>query len=200
MQDKLLGKFGRNQAACIHLRHLDPGERIVLGTGVIPNRKGHPLIQRWYGVRFLAGKLHETLTLEQTLARTRFAENHPNPAQPIDFAAVEKLYPETVECLAIHLSEARDAFRRDTQPELQRQLAKLAAFLDSRHTQLELDFAEALSKGLASTHDYKRQQKDREQRAIQQKHDDYRTWITETMETEDSPSIRLFAVFGNFDT
>ena len=199
MQDKLLGKFGRNQAACIHLRHLDPGERIVLGTGVIPNRKGHPLIQRWYGVRFLAGKLHETLTLEQTLARTRFAENHPNPAQPIDFAAVEKLFPETVECLAIHLSEARDAFRRDTQPELQRQLAKLAAFLDSRHTQLELDFAEALSKGLASTHDYKRQQKDREQRAIQQKHDDYRTWITETMETEDSPSIRLFAVFGNFD-
>jgi superfamily II DNA or RNA helicase len=200
MQDKLLGKFGRNQAACIHLRHLDPGERIVLGTGVIPNRKGHPLIQRWYGVRFLAGKLHETLTLEQTLARTRFAENHPNPAQPIDFAAVEKLFPETVECLAIHLSEARDAFRRDTQPELQRQLAKLAAFLDSRHTQLELDFAEALSKGLASTHDYKRQQKDREQRSIQQKHDDYRTWITETMETEDSPSIRLFAVFGNFDT
>jgi hypothetical protein len=53
MQDKLLSRFGRNQAACIHLRHLDPGERIVLGTGIIPNRKGHPLIQRWYGVRFL---------------------------------------------------------------------------------------------------------------------------------------------------
>ena len=199
MQDKLLGKFGRNQAACIHLRHLDPGERIVIGTGIIPNRKGHPLIQRWYGVRFLAGTLKDTLTLEQILVRTRFAENHPNPALTIDFAAVESLFPETVECLAIHLSEARDAFRRDTQPELQRQLAKLTAFLDSRTSQLEFEFNEALSKGLASTHDYKRQKKEAEQRAIQKKHDDYKTWITETMETEDSPSIRLFAVFGNFD-
>ena len=200
MQDKLLGKFGRNQAACIHLRHLDPGERIVLGTGIIPNRKGHPLIQRWYGVRFLGGKLKETLTLEQTLALTRFAEDHPNPAKPIDSAAVEKLFPETVECLAIHLSEARDAFRRETKPELDRQLAKLKAFLDSRNEQLELDFMESISKGLASTHDFKRLKKEADQRAIQIKHDDYKTWITETMETEDSPSIRLFAVFGNFDS
>jgi superfamily II DNA or RNA helicase len=199
MQDKLLGRFGRNQAACIHLRHLDPGERIVVGTGIIPNRKGHPLIQRWYGVRFLGGKLKETLTLEEILTRTRFAEDHPNPAKAIDFAAVEKLFPETVECLAIHLSEARDAFRRETQPELARQLAKLKAFLDSRNTQLEMDFVESISKGLASTHDYKRQKKEADQRAIRKKHDDYKTWITETMETEDSPSIRLFAVFGNFD-
>jgi superfamily II DNA or RNA helicase len=199
MQDKLLSKFGRNQAACIHLRHLDPGERIVLGTGIIPNRKGHPLIQRWYGVRFLGGKLKETLTLEQTLARTRFTEDHPNPAKPLDFSAIEKLFPETVECLAIHLSEARDSFRKETKPELDSQLAKLRAFLDSRNQQLELEFAESISKGLASTHDYKRQKKDAEQRAIQKKHDDYKSWITETMETEDSPSIRLFAVFGNFD-
>jgi hypothetical protein len=141
------------------------GERIVLGTGIIPNRKGHPLIQRWYGVRFLGGKLKETLTLEQTFARTRLAED-----------------------------------RRDTQPELASQLAKLRAFLDSRTQQLELDFVESISKGLASTHDYKRQKKEADQRAIQKKHDDYKTWITETMETEDSPSIRLFAVFGNFDS
>lgn len=199
MQDKLLSRFGRNQAACIHLRHLDPGERIVLGTGVIPNRKGHPLIQRWYGVRFLNGTLHETLTLEESLQRTRFTEDHPNPAKPIDFSSVEKLFPETVECLAIHLSEARDQFRRDTQPELQRQLAKLKDFLDSRTSQLELDFQESISKGISSSHDHKRRKMDASLRAIQRKHDDYKSWITETMETEDSPSIRLFAVFGNFD-
>lgn len=40
---------------------------------------------------------------------------------------------------------------------------------------------------------------EREQREIRKKHDDYKAWITETMETEDAPSIRLFAVFGNFD-
>lgn len=199
MQDKLLSRYGRNQATCIHLRHLEPGERIVLGTGIIPNRKGHPLIQRWYGIRFLHGKLTETLTLEQTLARTRFSEDHPNPTPKIDFSSVEKLFPETVECLTIHLSEARDSFRLSNKPELDRQLAKLSSFLHARHQQLELEFMEAIASGLASTHDHKRQKKEAEQRAIQKKHDDYKTWITETMETEDFPSIRIFAVFGNFD-
>jgi len=162
MQDKLISKFGRNQASCIHLRHLAPGERIVLGTGIIPNRKGHPLIQRWYGVRFLNKQLVETLTLEQVLARTRFAEDHPNPALPIDFAAVEALFAEAVECLTIHLSEARDSFRAATKPKLQLQLDKLSAFLATRTSQLDLEFAEALDKGLASTRDYKLKQKDRE--------------------------------------
>lgn len=198
MQDKLLGRFGRNQATCIHLRHLAPGERIVLGTGIIPNRKGHPLIQRWYGVRFLGGKLHSTLDLEKTVQHTRFREDHPNPADPIDPAEVQALFPEAVECLAVHLSEARDEFRRRTEPELKRQLDKLRDFLDAQTTQLELDFEESIGKGLVSTREYRRQQKEREQREIQRKHDDYRTWITETMETEDAPSIRLFAVFGNF--
>ena len=200
MQDKLLSKFGRNQAACIHLRHLDPGERIVLGTGIIPNRKGHPLIQRWYGVQFKGGKLHATLDLEQVITRTRFTENHPNPATPFDAASVEGLFPETVDCLTIHLSEARDDFRRRTEPELSRQLDKLKAFLDTRTGQLEFEFEESIAKGLSSTREYRRQQKEREQREIRRKHDEYKAWITETIQTEDAPSIRLFAVFGNFDT
>jgi len=199
MQDKLLSKFGRNQATCIHLRHLAPGERIVLGTGIIPNRKGHPLIQRWYGIRFVGGTLSETLDLEQTIQLTRFAENHPNPTPEIDFAAVEALFPEAVECLSIHLSEARDKFRSDTQPELQRQLDLLSAFLDTRTTQLEMDFSESIEKGLASTREHRLRKKEEERRVIQKKHDDYKSWILETMETEDRPSIRLFAVFGNFD-
>jgi len=200
MQDKLLSRFGRNQATCIHLRHLEPGERIILGTGIIPNRKGHPLIQRWYGVQFVDGKLKTTLDLEQLIARTRFTEDHPNPDDPIDFAAVESLFPETVECLTVHLSEARDDFRQRTEPELKRQLDKLKVFLDSRTSQLELEFAESIQKGLASTTDHRRRKKEQEEREIKKKHDDYKTWIEETMETEDAPSIRILAVFGNFDT
>lgn len=200
MQDKLLSRFGRNQASCVHLRHLAPGERIVLGTGIIPNRKGHPLIQRWYGVRFLNGELQETLDLADTLKRTRFAEDHPNPGDlDVDLSSVAALFPETVECLGIHLSEARDQFRKDTRPELERQLEKLSAFLDTRTQQLEMDFAESIDKGLASTREHRLRKKEEQQREIRRKHDEYKTWILETMETEDRPSIRLFAVFGNFD-
>jgi len=199
MQDKLLSKFGRNEATCIHLRHLDPGERIVLGTGIIPNRKGHPLIQRWYGVQFLNGELKATLELEDVIARTRFNEDHPNQIAEVDFTSTQALFKEAVDCLTVHLSEARDEFRKRTEPELQRQLEKLRTFLDSRNEQLEIEFTESIQKGLSSTKEHRKQQKEREQREIRKKHDDYKAWITETMETEDSPSIRLFAVFGNFD-
>jgi len=199
MQDKLLAKFGRNQAACIHLRHLDEGERIVLGTGIIPNRKGQPLIQRWYGVQFVDGKLQATLDLDEVVARTRFSEDHPNPEPDIDTDSVAALLPEAVDCLAIHLSEARDAFRTDTQPELERQLAKLRRFLDTRSEQLEMDFAQSIEKGLSSTREYRIQKKEQEQREIQELYKEYKDWITESMETEDSPSIRIFAIFGNFD-
>ena len=199
MQDKLLGRFGRNQAACIHLDHLDAGERIVLGTGIIPNRKGHPLIQRWYGVQFRDGSHHGTLDLEEVIERTRFTEDHPNPEISVDARSVEALFGDTVEVLTQKLSEARDEFRQRTEPELERQLEKLRAFLDTRTEQLELDFAQSIEKGLSTTKEYRREQKEREQREIRKKHDDYKDWITETMETEDAPSIRLFAVFGNFD-
>lgn len=198
MQDKLLGKFGRNQATCIHLRHLDPGERIVVGTGIIPNRRGHPLIQRWFGVPFLHGELQEPMSIDQVIERTRFRDDHPNPALEIDYGSVEALFSEAVDCLTVHLSEARDQFRAETEPKLQRRLDQLKAFLDTRTEQLELEFEASIEKGLSSTKDYRRQQKEKEQREIQNKHDDYKNWITETMETEDAPSIRIFAVFGNF--
>lgn len=199
MQDKLLGRFGRNQAACIHLPHLEAGERIVLGTGIIPNRKGHPLIQRWHGVRFLDGEYRDTLELAEVLERTRFTEDHANPAREPDTNAVEALFDEAVDRLTGKLSEARDEFRRRTDPELNRQLEQLKAFLDTRTEQLELQFEASIEKGLSSTRDHRRRQKEQEQREIRRKHDEYRGWITETMETEDAPSIRLFAVFGNFD-
>lgn len=103
----------------------------------------------------------------------------------------EAVFAETVEKLTQKLSAARDEFRQRTEP----QLAKLRAFLDTRTEQLELEFEQAIGKGLSSTRDYRRRKKEREAR---KKHDDYRDWITETMKTEDAPSIRLFAVFGNF--
>ncbi len=198
-QDKLLSRFGRHQASCVHLNHLQPGERIVVGTGIIPNRKGQTLIQRWYGVQFINGKLKDTLDLESLISHTKLNEQQANPDKEIDLAAVQSLFPETVECLQIHLSEARDNFRKDTQPKIDAQLAKLRAFLDSRTHQLELDLSAKIKPGSKNKHDYLLRRKDQEQRDIQQKHDDYKAWVEDTMNTEDSPSIRLFTVLGNFN-
>ncbi|MFZ4775255.1 MAG: DEAD/DEAH box helicase, partial [Terrimicrobiaceae bacterium] len=52
LHDKILFAFGRHDAPVVELPSLPAGETIVLATGIIPNRKGHPLIQRWAGIRF----------------------------------------------------------------------------------------------------------------------------------------------------
>ena len=199
MQDKLLSKFGRNQAACIHLRHLTIGEHIVLGNGIIPNRKGQPLIQRWYGVRFQDGKLQGVLELDAVIERTRFREDHANDDSiDYNFASIQSLFPGAVDQISEKLSEARSEFIENTRPVLDRELEKLREFLDKRTEQLEFDFAKSIDKGLSSTKEYRLQKKEQERREIEKKHDDYKKWIVDTMESEDAASILLLAVFGNF--
>jgi len=188
MQDKLLGKFGRNTASCVHLRHLDPGEHIVLGTGIIPNRRGQPVVQRWHGIQFINGKLNAVLSLDETLARIRLEEDHPNPQPEVDTTAIQALFPAAVDALTAELSQARDAFNKRTEPELQSQLDKLKAFRDARTNSID----SKLTDPKQSTN---RERIQAEQRQVDRLYEDYKAWITDTMKTEDAPSIRLFAVF-----
>ena len=90
------------------------------------------------------------------------------------------------------------AFQAETKPKLQAQLDKLTAFLDGRTQQLEMELGD--NEGRSAAQQTQRlNTKEQKLREIQKTHDDYKRWIQDTMQTEDSPSIRLFAVFGNFD-
>ena len=199
MQDRLLNSFGLHQASCVHLTHLAPGERIVVGSGVIPNRKGQPLIERWFGMQYLDGEFNQPFTIEQLIEHTRFTQDFPNSADlDIDSAALNKLFADTVDNMTVLMSEARDDFRTATEPELQAQLDKIAEFLKGRTHQLEMTFA-ADAATTTAQRTLRQQKKDRQLRIAQQDHDDYKKWIEDSMTTEDSPSIRLFAVFGNFE-
>jgi len=198
MKDRLLNSFGLHDASCIHLAHLEPGERIVMANGVIPNRKGHPLIQRWYGLQFINGVFQKELSLEAMIERTRFHEDHPNSDSTVyDFRSVESLFQEAVEVMTLIMSEARDHFRAENAPKLQDQLEKLSQFLGERTTQLEIEYH---SDSSGPQHLIRQSAKERKLREIRKAHDDYKQWITDTMETEDAPSIRIFATFGNFES
>lgn len=51
LSDKVLAGMGRHEAPVIHLETgLAPGETVYLLSCLIPNRKGHPVIQHWFGV------------------------------------------------------------------------------------------------------------------------------------------------------
>ena len=184
LHDKILFAFGRHDAPVVAVPGLKPGESIVLATGILPNRKGHSLIQRWAGLRFEGGLLRERLQLSAVMEKTRFGRDEiPNPAAGGDLSALQRLVGPAVDAMREELKQARRAFDDAVRPELDRQLERLASFRDARNLQLELRF-EKMS-----------HVRDAEKRKIADLYEQYKKWIRDTLETEDHPSIRVTAIF-----
>ncbi|NQU65248.1 MAG: DEAD/DEAH box helicase, partial [SAR324 cluster bacterium] len=88
INDKLTAAFGRHEAPVITLAdELAEGEVIFIISGLIPNRKSHPLVHRWIGVSFLEGEFIDISSFESILQRTKLGrKNFPNPATDIDIS------------------------------------------------------------------------------------------------------------------
>ena len=185
LHDKVLYAFGRKDAPVVEVPALAPGQAIVLATGILPNRKGHSLIQRWAGFCFDNGRLTETLGLDATLERVRFGRDEiPNPSAPGDLTALQRLVGPSVDAMREELRKARREFDAAVRPELDRQLARLAEFRTARTRQLEFQFDK-----LANV-------KNAEIRKVESLYEEYQAWIKDTLETEDQPSIRIAALFA----
>ena len=184
LHDKILFAFGRHDAPVVAVPGLKAGESIVLATGILPNRKGHSLIQRWAGFRFEGGLLLERLHLSAVMEKTRFGRDEiPNPAGGGDLSALQRLVGSAVDAMREELKQARRAFDDAVRPELDHQLERLASFRDARNLQLELRF-EKMS-----------HVRDAEKRKVADLYEQYKKWIRDTLETEDHPSIRVTAIF-----
>jgi hypothetical protein len=183
LHDKILFAFGRHDAPVVEIPKLKPGEAIVLVTGTLPNRKGHPLIQKWSGIRFERGTVRERLDLNAVMERTRFGRDElPNPAAARDFAALQPLVAPAVDAMREEMRAARRSFDEAVRPELDRQLERLSEFREARFAQLELSL----------DLEHKRAEK---KRKVGDLYEQYQKWIRDTLETEDQPSIRVAAIF-----
>ncbi len=184
LNDKILFAFGRQDAPVVDVPALKAGETIVLATGILPNRKGHPLIQRWAGLRFQGDKLQEQLELSDVIDRTAFGRAEiPNPAAEGDLAPLKSLMGPAVDAMREELKGARHAFDTEVRPELDRQLERLAAFRKARDQQLELRFERM------------NHVREAEKRKVANLYEEYKAWIRDTLTTEDHPSIRVAAIF-----
>lgn len=185
LHDKILYAFGRQDAPVVEVPALPAGQAIVLATGILPNRKGHSLIQRWAGLCFDNGRPVETIGLEAVLERVRFGrEQIPNPAAPGNLEALQRLVGPSVDAMREELRKARQDFDAKVRPELDRQLARLAEFRTARTRQLEFQFDKMANK------------KNAEIRKVESLYEQYQAWIRDTLETEDQPSIRIAAIFA----
>ena len=190
LSDRAMTTFGRHQAPVLILpQGIGPQEAVFVIAGVIPNRRGQPVINRWLSVVFHQGQFQRVEDFEQTLARTHLGKRPiPNPGQPVDEALLE-LRGVAVDQATQALLAERQAFMKRLEPELEQQRQRLEALRGRHYEQLELRFGDD-----SRPQSFVQARKDREKSRIERIFDDQRRWVEETMTTEPAPYIKIIAV------
>jgi len=192
INDKLHALFRRHEAPVISLPGgLKAEEWVFLLSGLIPNRKSHPLVHRWFGVCFEKGGFKAIEPFEELMARTGLGRRtYPNPMHPIDVDGMKTLLPEAVKKARTWMSKCRQAFESEINEKLNTHLNALERLRARQHRQLELQLE-------ASRQHEKiiQSRKKKGRRNIDAIFDAYIEWIEETLTTEDNPHIQVVAVF-----
>jgi hypothetical protein len=186
INDKVIAGFGRHEAPVLSLPGaLEPEETVFILSGLIPNRKGHPLVFRWFGVTFLENEFLGIESFDDLLERTGLGRiSFPNSGAGIDVNSIKKLLPDAVKQAKEFMSRERAYFENEINDKLQKQLDALELLKGKQYRQLDLFYMEKrnLSK------------KERRKREIDRKFDEFIDWVEDTMTTEDNPYIQIVAV------
>ena len=178
LNDRMLAAFGRHEAPVMAgVPSLADDEAVFVLSGVVPNRKSHPLVHEWVAVTFRGAEAHGIERFEELLKRTRLAEEPiPNrgvgPEFASELARLQDLLPDAVDWAKTWLDDHRRAFEKEIDEKLNRELEALEAL---RRRRLERSTG---------------------QQQIEQVFDDYLEWVQETMTLERQPYIKVVGVLA----
>ena len=182
VRDKLLSNFDRLEAPQLHLSTLDPDDAIFMLSGLIPNKKAHPLINHWMGIRFKHGEFVETMSMERVVELSRLGkQKFANRAESCDTLTTASLLPRAIEEAKRFMLIEFKRFEEEINEKLQHHYDELEKLKERHLGQLEIDFNQE-SKKLE------------QERRINKIFDDYYDWIEETMTPEKEPYIQVIAV------
>lgn len=191
INDKALSHFGRHEAPVISLgKALGANEKVFLMTGLIPNRKGHPLVQRWFGIVFSDSRFDRVEDLESLFRRTGLGSKPiPNTGVAIDTEALKKLLPAAVDHARKWMTEQRNTLENRINEKLNDELKELERLKERKLAHLQKRYSgSAKLPGLVAT------LQEKEAREIEKLFDSYFDWVQETMTTEEHAYIRVVAV------
>lgn len=191
LNDKVTAEFGRHEAPVLTLPDaLLADEVIVVFSGVIPNRKSHPLVHEWFGVRVRGGQEGGIESLDDILSGTGLGTRSiPNRGADVDAKTLASLLPDAVEAGRRWMKLRRDAFESHVNEKLNIQLRELERLKARQLQQIELEFgggtsATALIQG----------RRDEERRRVDEIFSEYFEWVEDTMTTEPTPYLQVVAV------
>lgn len=189
LRDRVLTQMGRHTAPVLRLARLAPDERAFVLMGLIPNRKGQPLLVDWQVV-VMRGKAAPVLEpFEAFCQRVGLAANAlPNPAAAFDVSALQADLPAAVTCMRAHMQQRQQAFQAELAQRLQSTLNNLKRLQDKQVQQLELRLQRA--GGPQNLIEGKRARRTQE---IHHVFDDYTRWVRDSLETEPHPHLQVMA-------
>ena len=189
LRDRVLTYFGRHTAPIIRSPKLAEDERAIVLMGLIPNRKGQPLLVDWQ-VAVLKGNAPITLEpFDAFCERAGLrAGQLPNPGKPMDTTALQADLAAAVAHMQKHMQQRQQSFAADMAERLQATLANLKRLQATQVEQLELRLQRA--GGVQNLVQGKREQRKKQIRKV---FDEYETWIRDTLQTEPHPHLQVLA-------
>jgi hypothetical protein len=185
--DRAITQFGRHRAPVIQSHHLHPGVQAFVMLGLVPNRKGQPLLVDWQVVCRPASQPCTLEPYETFVQRAGLkAGQLPNPGLSIPLHDMQATLPEAVAHMRQHMVQRQATFAEQMQQRLQGTLADLERLQTEQMQQLELRLEKQLEQ-------VRRSQFERRSRVIRRVFDDYRQWVADTLSTEPEPYLQVLA-------
>ena len=191
LNDRMLAAFGRHEAPVLAgVPGLAADETVFVLSGLVPNRRSHPLLYEWIAVAYRRTRFEAIVPFDEMLARTGLGRNGvANRSLQADTDALRSLLPDTVVRGREWVVERRRAFESRINDKLNDELKALEKLKTRQLRQLELqlersDQAEA----------FKRARHERGRRDIDTIFDEYLEWIEDTKTTEPQPWIKVVCV------
>ena len=183
--------FGRGSAPVARIKRLEADEAAFLFNGVVPNLKGHPLVDEWPVVLFRAGRFERVEAAAVFLARLGIGAGALPNVGDADTEDLVPLIEEAVHEAQNYVHEARQRFQEAMDSELLG-LAEKRDVLLAKHRRLIQDLFES-----AEDKTRARNKRDRESERVEDEFKQWWDWIEKTRQTQDDPNpyVRLVAVF-----
>ena len=191
LNDRMLALFGRHEAPVLAgVPGLAHDETVFVLSGLVLNRKSHPLVYEWVGARFRGDEFHSLASFDEVLERTGLnGERIANRGLPVQVEGLAKLLPVAVERARAYIVKLRDRFEEAVNVKLQEELDALERLKARQLDQLERRLEQSAQAEL-----FKRAREEKGRREIEQLFDDYLDWIEDTMTTERDPWIKVICV------
>jgi superfamily II DNA or RNA helicase len=188
LSDRVVAASGRHRAPIIHCPRLNANEQAFILMGLIPNRKGQPLLVDWHAILSIRG----AWCLEDFpafVARAELKANSlANRNRTFDTSELQSKLPEAVAKMTSHMVARQQTFAAEMDNRLETTLANLEHLQSKQIQHLQQRLFES-----QQIEQIKQARKEKGTQQIRRVFDEYRVWVQDTMTSEPQPFIQVLA-------